>query len=161
MENNPSDNVCHSMAGESRPFPHIQDPSGVHSSPQATPPLGPSETLPATEAARSSTQAKPDISVRNKSPAKSKGRLRRRSEIPSLVESDIIEKALQPLTDEERRNWPGWVELESDPVRLILVYRHLGPTKTNYSRASLTTYYDNTALRTSKFRKFLILTTRC
>ena len=23
---------------------------------------------------------------------------------------------MKPLTDEERRSWPGWVELESEPV---------------------------------------------
>jgi hypothetical protein len=27
-----------------------------------------------------------------------------------------MEAAMKPLTDEERRSWAGWVELESDPV---------------------------------------------
>lgn len=30
--------------------------------------------------------------------------------------SDPFEEAMVPLTEEERCNWPGWVELESDPV---------------------------------------------
>lgn len=29
---------------------------------------------------------------------------------------DPVEEVMKPLTDEERRNWKGWVELESDPV---------------------------------------------
>jgi ubiquitin carboxyl-terminal hydrolase L5 len=29
---------------------------------------------------------------------------------------DPVEEAMKPLTDKERRNWKGWVELESDPV---------------------------------------------
>lgn len=29
---------------------------------------------------------------------------------------DPMEAAMKPLTDEERRSWPGWVELESEPV---------------------------------------------
>lgn len=28
---------------------------------------------------------------------------------------------MQPLTDEERQSWPGWVELESEPVSSILI----------------------------------------
>lgn len=122
------------MAQESNLFSQIQEPSSVHengleSLPQATPSLRPSETLPATDAASSSTLATPDPREGNKSPTKTKGRLRRRSEIHSIVESDIVEKALEPLTDEERRNWPGWVELESDPVRLILTAVILGEPK--------------------------------
>jgi ubiquitin carboxyl-terminal hydrolase L5 len=31
---------------------------------------------------------------------------------------DPVEEIMKPLTDEERRNWKGWVELESDPVRI-------------------------------------------
>lgn len=32
---------------------------------------------------------------------------------------DVLEEALRPLTDEERAEWPGWIELESEPVRLL------------------------------------------
>lgn len=32
------------------------------------------------------------------------------------TESEIIDDALKPLTDDERKAWKGWCELESDPV---------------------------------------------
>jgi hypothetical protein len=56
-------------------------------------------------------------------------RLRRRSEVPSVAESDLVAAAMEPLTDEERQNWPGWVELESDPVNLPLPFRTFKPVK--------------------------------
>jgi ubiquitin carboxyl-terminal hydrolase L5 len=33
-----------------------------------------------------------------------------------------VEEVMKPLTDEERRNWKGWVELESDPVCIPQTY---------------------------------------
>lgn len=140
MDNSPSANECYPKAGESMPFSQVEDPSGVSENPLEPPPLAtlplePSETLPTTvperEAAGNPTQAEPDFSVRNKSPTKARDHLRRRTALPNLGEPDLVKKALQPLTDEERRNWPGWVELESDPVRSLLAYHRLGPTETH------------------------------
>ena len=52
-------------------------------------------------------------------PTPSKRYLRRRREEPRETAPDPMEEAMKPLTDEERRSWPGWVELISDPVRYI------------------------------------------
>jgi len=49
-------------------------------------------------------------------PSKRTG-LRRKREEPMEPEPDPMGAAMKPLTDEERRAWPGWVELESEPVR--------------------------------------------
>ncbi|KAH6677532.1 ubiquitin carboxyl-terminal hydrolase [Halenospora varia] len=40
--------------------------------------------------------------------------------------SDPFEEAMMPLTEEERCNWPGWVELESDPALFNYVLREYG-----------------------------------
>jgi ubiquitin carboxyl-terminal hydrolase L5 len=42
--------------------------------------------------------------------------LRRKREDPKEPDPNPMEAAMKPLTDEERRSWPGWVELESEPV---------------------------------------------
>ncbi|KAH8661355.1 hypothetical protein BGZ60DRAFT_530311 [Tricladium varicosporioides] len=39
---------------------------------------------------------------------------------------DPFEEAMMPLKEEERRNWPGWVELESDPALFNYVLREYG-----------------------------------
>lgn len=37
---------------------------------------------------------------------------------PALdLPEDLLTAAYEPLTDREREEWEGWVELESDPVR--------------------------------------------
>lgn len=37
---------------------------------------------------------------------------------PSLdLPDDLLTAAYEPLTNQEREDWEGWVELESDPVR--------------------------------------------
>lgn len=41
--------------------------------------------------------------------------LRKRKDPPTSM-FDPATEAMKPLTDEERHNWKGWVELESDPV---------------------------------------------
>lgn len=38
----------------------------------------------------------------------------------NLEQDTLLEEALKPLTEEERASWPGWIELESEPVRLLL-----------------------------------------
>lgn len=48
-------------------------------------------------------------------PAMSGRNLRKRKEPPAFS-MDPVNEALKPLTDEQRQNWKGWVELESDPV---------------------------------------------
>ncbi|TVY36027.1 Ubiquitin carboxyl-terminal hydrolase isozyme L5 [Lachnellula subtilissima] len=39
---------------------------------------------------------------------------------------DAAAEAMKPLTDEERRNWKGWVELESDPALFNFILRENG-----------------------------------
>lgn len=48
-------------------------------------------------------------------PAMTSRSLRKRKD-PPAVSADPVAEAMKPLTDEERQNWKGWVELESDPV---------------------------------------------
>ncbi|EKD15117.1 uncharacterized protein L3040_003681 [Drepanopeziza brunnea f. sp. 'multigermtubi'] len=50
--------------------------------------------------------------------------LRKRKELTVAI--DTVEEALKPLTDDERRAWKGWVELESDPAHFNYVLRQLG-----------------------------------
>jgi hypothetical protein len=87
----------------------------------------------------------------NEEPSLPKRNLRKRR-AESTVTLDPIE-AMKPLTDEERRNWKGWVELESDPVSLSI--RRFIHTKLiqNFYRLYSTTSYGHMALRTSKCRK--------
>ncbi|PBP19688.1 putative ubiquitin carboxyl-terminal hydrolase protein [Diplocarpon rosae] len=40
--------------------------------------------------------------------------------------ADPAEEAMRPLTDEERRAWKGWVELESDPALFNYILRQYG-----------------------------------
>ncbi|TVY43866.1 Ubiquitin carboxyl-terminal hydrolase isozyme L5 [Lachnellula occidentalis] len=40
--------------------------------------------------------------------------------------ADAVAEAMMPLTDEERRNWTGWVELESDPALFNFILRENG-----------------------------------
>ncbi|KAH8819597.1 hypothetical protein F5884DRAFT_761145 [Xylogone sp. PMI_703] len=40
--------------------------------------------------------------------------------------ADLLEQAMRPLTDEERQNWQGWVELESDPALFNFILRQYG-----------------------------------
>ena len=42
----------------------------------------------------------------------------RTSEGSKATPCDPMCEAMKPLTDEERRAWKGWVELESDPVSI-------------------------------------------
>jgi hypothetical protein len=37
---------------------------------------------------------------------------------PAKESGDLLEKALMPMTDEEIAQWEGWIEIESEPVRL-------------------------------------------
>ncbi|PVH71847.1 cysteine proteinase [Cadophora sp. DSE1049] len=51
--------------------------------------------------------------------------LRKRKE-PPTVSADPVAEAMKPLTDEERQNWKGWVELESDPALFNYIMRKYG-----------------------------------
>lgn len=76
--------------------------------------------------------------------------------------ADPVAEAMKPLTDEERRNWKGWVELESDPVGFVCI----GPLLSNLTRSLLTTatdsltrhcsisYYERMGLRMQESTKF-------
>jgi ubiquitin carboxyl-terminal hydrolase L5 len=69
------------------------------------------------EAADQNIPQKRGTSVDVDSPQQPKRTLRRRnSDKQNGTGADPIDEAMKPLTDEERRNWKGWVELESDPV---------------------------------------------
>ena len=70
------------------------------------------------------------------SPQPMKRTLRQRnSDRQNGTGADPIEEAMKPLTDEERRNWKGWVELESDPVSFGIV---LNPISTGPHLATAT-----------------------
>jgi ubiquitin carboxyl-terminal hydrolase L5 len=55
-------------------------------------------------------------SVEDDSPVPQRSLRQRRSAVPNGPILDPVEEGMKPLTDEERQNWAGWVELESDPV---------------------------------------------
>lgn len=61
------------------------------------------------------TETKPDPVLESK--PNRRGGLRKRRE-SSPVGDDPMIAAMKPLTDQERQDWKGWVELESNPVRL-------------------------------------------
>jgi len=70
------------------------------------------------EAPQKNIPQKRDNSVENSTePNSPKRSLKiRKSDVPNGAGSDPIEESMKPLEDEERQNWKGWVELESDPV---------------------------------------------
>lgn len=51
-----------------------------------------------------------------------RGGLRPKKESALASDIDAMDEAMKPLTDEERKNWKGWAELESDPVGSIILY---------------------------------------
>ncbi|TVY80856.1 Ubiquitin carboxyl-terminal hydrolase [Lachnellula suecica] len=52
--------------------------------------------------------------------------LRKRRGTPNGAGADPIEESMKPLTDEERQNWKGWAELESDPALFNFILREYG-----------------------------------
>jgi len=44
----------------------------------------------------------------------------KKRKVAAISIDDPIEKAMQPLTAEERQSWRGWIELESEPVSVLL-----------------------------------------
>jgi len=78
-----------------------------------------------------------------------RGGLRRKKQ-PSPAGDDPMIAAMKPLTDEERQNWKGWVELESNPVGIfcpknIYIYTLSEQGVNSVLRNSLVTFYENMA----------------
>ena len=125
MDEKSPDSGQPSRAGEEQPPSNPQESSVTHvnglgPSPPSTPPVAASETVPGTTLSKGSpTPVESGISGDEDSTPSTRRRLRHRSEVRNLVESDSVAAAMEPLTDEERQNWLGWVELESDPVSLV------------------------------------------
>ena len=76
--------------------------------------------------------------------------LRRKREEPREPDGDPMGAAMKPLTDEERRSWPGWVELESEPVSSLsflslLIYTVPRRKLIGMLRHSSITFYESTA----------------
>ncbi|KAI6709261.1 hypothetical protein JHW43_008208 [Diplocarpon mali] len=65
-----------------------------------------------------------DIQSTDDCPPVSVRKLRKRKH--SVGSADPAEEAMRPLTDEERRAWKGWVELESDPALFNYILRQYG-----------------------------------
>lgn len=57
-------------------------------------------------------------SAEDGSPMPSRRLRQRKSPKVTMDFDEVVEQAIQPLTEEERRYWKGWVELESEPVSL-------------------------------------------
>lgn len=73
-----------------------------------------SRSTPADKSTRSSLREDvPDIDP-EPTPSKRPGLRIRNTPVTSGI--DPIEEAMKSLTDEERRNWKGWVDFDSDPV---------------------------------------------
>ncbi|RAL61924.1 hypothetical protein DID88_002413 [Monilinia fructigena] len=71
------------------------------------------------------------LSLRNKTCSKSpSGVTTEPSENDTVTheksESEIIEEVMKPLTDDERKAWKGWCELESDPALFNFILREYG-----------------------------------
>jgi ubiquitin carboxyl-terminal hydrolase L5 len=58
-------------------------------------------------------------SAKAESPVPPRKFRRRKSAVSNGNFSDPVEEAIRPLTEGERQNWKGWVELESDPVSTL------------------------------------------
>jgi len=88
-----------------------------------------STSLRVSETPERSTRSTPVASVKDtpqaetqspkeESPVPSRSLRRRKSAFSNGIISDPIDEAMKALTEEERQNWKGWVELESDPVSI-------------------------------------------
>ena len=82
----------------------------------STPAMQSSQTTPALTSARNTPQRSIDFDQEDATPSKRTGLRRKREEDPKEPLNDSMDEVMKPLTSEERRKWPGWVELESDPV---------------------------------------------
>jgi hypothetical protein len=95
----------------------------MESSTNGTPPDRSGKSTPALRSSRTTPNSSHTSPMEidegeDQSPTRRTG-LRSKRKQPSKEPSpDPMEAAMTPLTDEERRGWPGWVELESEPVSL-------------------------------------------
>jgi ubiquitin carboxyl-terminal hydrolase L5 len=81
---------------------------------RSTPTLSSSRSTPADKSTRSTQKEDIEDIDPEPTPSKRPGLRIRNTLVNSGV--DPIEEAMKPLTDEERRNWKGWVDFDSDPV---------------------------------------------
>ncbi|KAE9369436.1 cysteine proteinase [Stipitochalara longipes BDJ] len=65
-------------------------------------------------------------SLDDETAAPSRSLRRRKSAASNGIASDPVNEALKPLTEEERKGWKGWVELESDPALFSYILRAYG-----------------------------------
>lgn len=107
------------------------------------------------------------LSIKDESPVPQRSLRQRKSAASNGVISDPVEEAMKPLTDEERRNWKGWVELESDPVSIFEFFLsflctnglsckifHIRGLIANV-RLSSAIFYEHMVSKMSRFRRFL------
>lgn len=81
---------------------------------------------------------------------------------------------MTPATAEDRRNWHGWCEIESEPVSLLHVIRNSFPplftdscilaittTHCFISRPSSMSYFATLVSKISRYKKLSVLTKKC
>ena len=73
-----------------------------------------SSSTPLKESTKSTPRADTQDDRPEPSPSKRPGLRIRSNPVNSGI--DLVEEALKPLTGDERRNWKGWVDFDSDPV---------------------------------------------
>ena len=82
---------------------------------RSPPAIQSSESTPTQRCVRNTPQENTEKAVQDIAPSKRSG-LRHKRGVPKDHAGDLVDAAMKPLTDEERRSWPGWVELVSEPV---------------------------------------------
>ncbi|KAG0647183.1 Ubiquitin carboxyl-terminal hydrolase isozyme L5 [Hyphodiscus hymeniophilus] len=90
-----------------------------------TPAIHSSRSTPGEHSPRNTPQNGTSKDHENPTPSK-RTNLRRKHDEPKWPETNIMEDAMKPVTDEERRTWPGWVELESEPTLFNHILREYG-----------------------------------
>ena len=99
-------------------------------------------------------------SPKEESPVPSRSLRRRKSAVSNGIISDPVEEAMKALTEEERQNWKGWVELESDPVSICdsclsrMKFPGIQGLIANIRLFSVT-FYEHMASEMSRFRRSL------
>lgn len=90
---------------------------------RSTPTISSSRSTPAEKSARKTTK---DLQIVDPEPTPSKRPGLRTRNTPINSGIDPIQEAMKPLTDEERRNWKGWVDFDSDPELFNFILREYG-----------------------------------
>lgn len=74
---------------------------------------------------------------------------------PVALRDNALEEALAPMSEQEIAEWEGWVELESEPVRIEYQFAiQARMLITMLHRHSLTSFYRNLALKMSKSKRY-------